>query len=894
MRPYTHRFSIRWIPCALLALGLSIGFAQDAAPTTSNHDSALSPTKEQYLNTTGAVRMMETVKLPRPRHAETTQTFRLGSLWKQLLASMGMTPDDLFVFVGTPYLSPEDQGDIQARRHYWLGQYYLEMEQPAQAVGEFRAALEERPDSIAIKTALADAYILARDYDRAQAVLTEVLSQETTNVEALIIKAHLAMSRAEEADGKERAKLLDEAVEAFEQAKQVQPKNLDVLRGLVQVYTAKRDIERVIQAYRDLVAANPKDTYSMFVLANILARTGKRAEARALYEKVIEQRRGFVNGYIYLGLLLEEMGETAEALETYKRALLIEPRNPQLQRVFESMLERMTRGKGRQAFLKEYAKFASEYPYSTEIQRLYADQLAKANDTQAALRQYQRVLELDPENVDALVAAAGLLAKAGKYEEASQYYAKAIELAPERSEIYDGMATTFMQVKDRKQAIAVLQKALQLNPKVPMLYVNIASLLQQEGKPEEAEKILEQGIEKLGEKAEFFIALGEIAERKNDLAKATTAIRKAYELAPSNQLLFGRLLGLLVRQERFSEVPELLKQAENTFRANLTEFYLLVAETFLSEGVLDRAAEYYEKVIEAAPDKLPGYGRLVQIYNVLDQHEKALAVIERAKKQFPDSEDVQRMLADTYLDAKEYAKAVEICRKLIEAKPKSLDGYRLLVDALNKANRYEEALAAVKEAEQQVGTTEETEALRAVALFQQKRYDQAAAIFTKLAEKKNKNADFYLYMLGSIYLEQKRFDQAEKMLRQAIERNPLNDAALNALGYMFAEQGRNLEEAKELIERALAINPNAGHILDSLGWVYFRMNKLEEALRYVQKAHRLMGDDPEILKHLGDIYNAMGKRAEAAEYWKRSLALDPTQADVKANLMASEKKKKQK
>jgi tetratricopeptide (TPR) repeat protein len=828
--------------------------------------------------------------LPKPSLDETSLTLRLGSKWRSLLDTVGISQDDLYLYVGAPFQTPEERRSIAAKRHFFFGQYYMELEEPAHALGEFRAALEEDPGNVHIKLGLVDALLASRDYNGAEKALNEVLSADSQNVPALILLAQINMSRAEDAAGQNRRLWLDKGIAAFERAKAIQPKNLDVLKGLASAYVAQQNVAKLIQAYREILAANPKDTYSMLVLANVLAKTGNQDEAVTFFEKVIEQRRGFVNAYIYLGQLYEEMNRNPDAIDIYKRALLIEPRNVQLQRRFEAVLEKANTSGGRTAVLREYGKFASEFPFSTEIQRLYAEQLKESGDVSGAIQQYKKVAHLDPENLDALVALGGLYAQRGDFDTSGQYYTKALDINPERADLYEAIGATFANLKDRRKALEIFQKALKLNPKVPMLYVNLASLYQQEGRVDDAVRVLEDAVVKIGDKPEFFVALGEILERDKKLDRSVECFRKAYELVPQNHILLGRILMLLAREQKFDEAEALVVRAGESFKDHKSEFYALVGEAYLAEAEIARAADYYRRALDEAPEKFGIYARLVQVYNTLGRHDESLAVLTRAQEKFPGSDDVKRLFAETYLSRKEYDPAIAIYRGFVESRPESLDSYRLLVDALNKAGRHEEALGVVKKAEDKIGRSEEVTAIRGVTFFQQKRYDAAERIFRELSLGKGKNIDTYLYMLGSIYLEQKRSDSAERVLKKAIEKNPLNDSALNALGYMYADQGRNLEEAKKLIEKALELNPSGGHIIDSLGWAYFKMGKIEKARELVEKAARIMGEDSEILEHLGDIYLAQGDPIRAVEHWKKSLELDGTQDDVREKIVAHEKK----
>jgi tetratricopeptide (TPR) repeat protein len=828
--------------------------------------------------------------LPKPVQDLPATKTRIGSGWMRRFEEVGVSPHEIYRDFASPDLDEAEKREVSAMRHYFMGQYYLTMGEAAHALGEFRAALEETPDQPAVKMGIVEAAVEKKDYDEALRVAGEVLAGDPGNVQAMIFKARICMDRAQDSAGRQRRDQIDQAITAFEEARKIQPKNLEVLNGLASAYVAVQDVDKMVATYREILQADPRNTRAMLILGQILSRTGKPDEAIAYYEKVIEQRRGFVNTYVYLGQLQDELGRTDQAIATYKAAVLVEPRNQQLVKLFDDAARKAAGAKGGKPAIRHYEDFAREYPYSGDVQRLYAEQLAGAKDWDRAVRQYKRVLELDSENVDAMVALGNILMEQKEFDEAARQFAHAVEINPEKVDVYDSIAASFLNRKERAKAVEVYERAIRLNPKVERLYVSLAALYDEDGKPGDAIRALELGAERCGQKPELLFPLGQVYEKAGNTGAALEYYTKAFELSPDNRLLLVKLVSSLVRADRTAEIDGVLARASESFKEDKSDLYLIVGETFLTEGETSAAASLFRRAITAQPSKLVSYARLTRALNLRGEHDESIAVLEKASDVFRNSEEVQRLKAETLLDGKDYDKALDIYRSLLAAKPDALDGYRLLVDALNKAERFDDAAGVVKQAEQRLGRTEEVESLRGVAQYQRKSFDAAEKTFKELARRNSKNADTYNYFLGSIYLEQKRHDLARKSFEKAIELNPTNDSALNALGYMLADQDKDLPLAQKYVEQALALNPGAPHILDSLGWVYFRMGKPDKAREYVERAAALMGDDPEIYDHLGDIYRAQGDMRRAVEYWRKSFALDGKRVSVKAKIDAHEPK----
>lgn len=871
-----------------------------AVPTQSTTETI----GKQEENTSGAAEAIDTVssetKLAEPVSTQSDFVpIKIGSEWRQRLEASGIQPEGFPDKATTIKFPPGIQRELEARKHFFFARRYLAMEEPAHALGEFRAALDEDPDNTQIMLGIVAANVAARHLEDAEEMLDAILRKDASNVRALIYKAQILVTQSEQSgnNSSKRKELLNEATSIFERARRTQPKNLEVLKGLAAAYVAQHNIGRIVQTYRDILGVKPNDTYSLLILANVLAKTGHQQEAVQYYERVIEQRRGFVNGYIYLAQLYEEMGRNSDAIDTYKRALLIEPRNEQLLRRFDLLLTKLNTDRGgSQGVLRQYEKFAKEYPFSSEIQRLYADQLAVTKDYDGAVRQYRHVLELDPENVEAMTAIGNICLQKKDYEEATKYFSKAVEISPDRVDIYESIATSLLSkdAKGRSNAEDVYKRAIKLNPKVEKLYLNLALLYEQDGRNREALQVLESALPFVGEKSDFLALVGKYYEAFGDNAKALDFFERAHKTTPDSRQFFAKYLSALIKyRQPQQKIDEVIQRALETFQ-DKGETYSMIGETYFDAGDMQNAILFYGKAAVEDNQKVAYYARLVQLYNLQKDYEKSIEFLNKAKETLKDSQDVQRLIAETYLQRKDFARGIEVYRKMLEAKPDWLEGYQLLADAYNRAGKPEDALGAIRLAEASLGKSDDTEEMRGMILYQQKRYDPAERIFRDLIQKglvqrKTQKMDDYYYFLGSIQLEQKRYEVAEKSFRKAIETNPLNDSALNALGYMFADTGKKLDEAKTLVQRALEINPSAPHIIDSLGWINFRQGKIKEAQELVEKAARLMGEDAEVFEHLGDIYQARGDTPRALDFWKRSLSLDKTRAAVRSKISSHEK-----
>ena len=76
----------------------------------------------------------------------------------------------------------------------------------------------------------------------------------------------------------------DEAIDAYQRAAKLNPKEARAYLGLGRVYAAKNLVPETVAAFRKAIELKPKMAEARFNLGFVLAATGKREEASAEYE----------------------------------------------------------------------------------------------------------------------------------------------------------------------------------------------------------------------------------------------------------------------------------------------------------------------------------------------------------------------------------------------------------------------------------------------------------------------------------------------------------------------------------------------------------------------------------------------------------------------------------
>ena len=157
---------------------------------------------------------------------------------------------------------------------------------------------------------------------------------------------------------------------------------------------------------------------------------GDYARAEALLTAVIRLAPGFAAAEGNLGVLLKRRGDIPGALDAYRRALALSPRDPSVLGNLAALYSGLGREREARAALR-LADLSVATPY-TILAR--GDLEAADGRFDDALRFYRRAARLDPKLPDPHVSIARVAAAAGRLDEARRAAERAVKLDPGNGE----------------------------------------------------------------------------------------------------------------------------------------------------------------------------------------------------------------------------------------------------------------------------------------------------------------------------------------------------------------------------------------------------------------------------------------------------------------------------
>lgn len=278
----------------------------------------------------------------------------------------------------------------------------------------------------------------------------------------------------------------DEDVAAADQYKKAQAA-LDA-----QNYT---EAERLLA---DLVKQDPKNAGMLYQLGFSQEAQDKDDAAEASYKAAVAIDPKQFESTLALGLVQARKGSMAEARETLKLALTLQPADASQSKVLKARAFRalaqidVTRDP---ASAREWLLAALKLTPATPDDTLMAAELADtAGDTAGAQAQYKKLLAGDTRSAEAVVSYARFLMRHGQTAEATPLLEQLQIANPGDANLKRLLAHLYTQANNPEKAEPMLRSALAATPDDPTLLDDLGSALVLEKKFDEAQPVLEKAV----------------------------------------------------------------------------------------------------------------------------------------------------------------------------------------------------------------------------------------------------------------------------------------------------------------------------------------------------------------------------------------------------------------
>lgn len=608
------------------------------------------------------------------------------------------------------------------------------------------------------------------------------------------------------------------------------------------------DVDGAIKLYQDAARLDPSSGTILSELAGVYARQNKLREAITTAEAALKVAPDTVEAHAILGSIYAMYAQDRSARPTDAANAAEKDYATRAIDHFEAVLN---------------ARGATVGPdLLVTLGRLYL----KVSAPEKAISVLTRFIDQEPDAMDGIALLAEAYSQAGRTDDAITLLARTAEQQPD---FYPVLANLYERTGRWNEAADALGKAVARGTASAELKRRYAAALlgaRRSGDAGKARDVLRQILDQNPKDTRAMYLLAEAQRDLNDLQAAEATARQLMAADP------GGASGPYALAQVYEQEHD----------------YRKVADTL--QPVVDRIGP--QDAAAAGIDLTPLLLHLGFAYLDLNEPDRAIAALQRARQGGSDNPTLDVGLVQAEMMAKRYTQAADAARKAREQHPGDSRFPRLEADALRQGGQMDRGVAILQEVQQAHPGDVTNYVALAELLMNGDRTAQAEGVLQQ-ARSKFPDELSVLFTLGAVYERQKRYDQAEGAFKQVLARDPLHAQALNYLGYMLADRGQRLPEAVEYIRRALTIDPDNPAYLDSLGWAYFKMNRLDLAEANLRQASSDRPNDSAVQDHWGDLLLKLGRRDEAVAAWRRALAgdgQDINRAAIEAKIRTSEKK----
>ncbi|UCG58509.1 MAG: tetratricopeptide repeat protein [Phycisphaerales bacterium] len=279
----------------------------------------------------------------------------------------------------------------------------------------------------------------------------------------------------------------DAAVKELQEELKLSPQSRTALNLLGQCYLQLKEYEKAEQTYRRVIDIDPKDADACYGLATVymrLKQPKKAKEYMARFKASKQGRTDLIRGGYSAAYDLARMRNGAAILIMDASAIY---RNHGNEKRADSLLEWAVR-----LDPKNVVNYMKRQVISHQMRQQHSQALALI----------ERVAELEPDNADNYLGLAVLSLKVGRVDKAEAALERTVELAPELADGYRGLARLYA-------ALGI--------------------------KPRESLELASKAVELEGTAEDYFV-LSRAYMNNDQMPDALSAMQKALELDPDNQL----------------------------------------------------------------------------------------------------------------------------------------------------------------------------------------------------------------------------------------------------------------------------------------------------------------------------------------------------------------------
>ena len=257
----------------------------------------------------------------------------------------------------------------------------------------------------------------------------------------------------------------------FEQAIELDPRNLAAWRGRGIHYLTQEKYEKALEDFQTLLQNDPQDFAAHQAIAQTFKQMKQFDKALEHLDKVIESQPSSSLPYALKAQILEENGKIVEAIESLNQAIRVAPKDIAALMTRARMRTSQSQYDLAEGDVDRVLQLQPNMPQAILLRSIIGAAQGKFDE---AIGDLQSLLRQNPNNVDLKLQIASYYDAAGEPDRAIKLYNEVLSSDPQRQIALRRRGDSYLSMGQQKEAIDDYEAALLQQPKDSGLLNNLA------------------------------------------------------------------------------------------------------------------------------------------------------------------------------------------------------------------------------------------------------------------------------------------------------------------------------------------------------------------------------------------------------------------------------------
>ncbi len=480
----------------------------------------------------------------------------------------------------------------------------------------------------------------------------------------------------------------------------------------------------------------------------------------------------------------------------------------------------------------------------------------RMNKANKGLEVVKGILQQEPDNVAALILLGKLNYDMGNLENAINAYSRVIEIDAEQEDIYLFLGNIYLKKGEITKAETLYKKLAEKFPESYAGHFFLGKIYADKGNLSKAKKEFQRTLEIEPELEIPQFELAKIFIQTGEKKKAINTYKNILEKQPDNSRALTELAYYYHRINRKKNAEELfIKLGKKSIKD--ISVIKTVSSIFFSEKNYNGACTVYEGMLKGAPNSDSIHYSAGLSYDLNKKYKKALLHYNKVKHESDFYEKTVFNIAFIHGKLGEIDRAIAILKKNLKEFPDSIPTILYLSSFYNEAGEFDKSVTLLKQSVEINPDYAELHFRLGLAYDKLGLKNDCIKAMQSVVRLNPQHAEGLNY-LGYTYADMgENLDKAEELVKKALKLRPDDGYIMDSLGWVYFKK-KIYEKALEYLIKAAELIPDDPTIQEHLGDAYSQTGDKKKALEaYKNSLLKINDNESDIQQKILNLQNNM-------------------------------------